>query len=101
MEAQLYDPANRPVFAAPLRHEAEPILDRRFESKVLEARTPQRGSAKFAWLEGEVGNPRKWTAETPVLYTLVSGASARASGMAPSSGLEPVPTDCLWQQRND
>ncbi len=71
VRAQLYDPAGQPVFARPLRHDAEPILNPDFEAAILGDHTPQRGPAKFGWLEGRVANPAKWTAETPALYRLV------------------------------
>jgi beta-galactosidase len=51
--------------------DAAEILNRSWNANILNDRTPQRGPAKFAWLEGEVKNPAKWTAETPNLYTLV------------------------------
>jgi beta-galactosidase len=71
VRAQLYDPENHPVFQSELSCDAEPILNRNFKASVMEERVPQRGPAKFAWLQAEVKNPGKWTAETPVLYTLV------------------------------
>jgi len=71
VEAQVYTPQKQPLFTTPLRLDAEPILNGSYESEVLNDRTPQRGPAKFAWLEGEVQKPAKWTAETPVLHTLV------------------------------
>jgi len=54
-----------------LSRSAEEILNPDFSAKILDVRTPQRGEPKFAWLEGTVKNPAKWTAETPNLYTLV------------------------------
>ncbi|HEY5344787.1 MAG TPA: glycoside hydrolase family 2 TIM barrel-domain containing protein [Verrucomicrobiae bacterium] len=54
-----------------LSHAAEEILNPNFSAKTLDARVPQRGEPKFAWLEGKIKNPAKWTAETPNLYTLV------------------------------
>jgi beta-galactosidase len=55
----------------PLRQDAGPILNRDWNARILDDRTPQRGPSKFGWLEGRVANPAKWTAETPALYTLV------------------------------
>jgi beta-galactosidase len=54
-----------------LIHDAASILNRDWSPRVLDDRTPQRGPPKFAWLEGKVASPAKWTAETPNLYTLV------------------------------
>jgi len=71
VQAELTDPTGAPVFDKPLRHDAEPILNREFDAKILNDRTPQRGPRKFGWLEGKVANVAKWTAETPALYRLV------------------------------
>ncbi len=71
VHAQLYNPAGEPVFKEPLAADAEAILNPDFRSDVLNSRTPQRGPARFDWLRATVSNPKKWTAETPVLYTLV------------------------------
>ena len=54
-----------------ISHDAAEILNRDWNAKILDDRTPQRGPVKFAWLEGRIANPAKWTAETPNLYTLV------------------------------
>lgn len=71
VQAQLFDANQQPVFASPLSHDAEEILNPTFNSKILDDRMPQRGEPKFAWLSAHVTNPAKWTAETPSLYTLV------------------------------
>jgi beta-galactosidase len=71
VRAQLFDAESRPVFQNELRHGAAEILNRDWDPKILDDRTPQRGASKFAWLSGDVNNPAKWTAETPNLYTLV------------------------------
>jgi beta-galactosidase len=71
VRARLYDAAGQPVFANELSHDAEEILNPNYSAKILDDRMPQRGQPKFAWLEGTVKNPAKWTAETPNLYTLV------------------------------
>jgi beta-galactosidase len=54
-----------------LTRDADEILNADFSSKILDARMAQRGEPKFAWLEANLKNPAKWTAETPNLYTLV------------------------------
>ena len=71
VQAQLYDANNQPVFAKVLTQDAEPILNLEHKAVVMNDRNPQRGHAKFAWLEAEIPNPAKWSAETPNLYTLV------------------------------
>jgi Beta-galactosidase/beta-glucuronidase len=71
IRAQLHDAAGKPVLENPLSHEIEPILNRERKADIMNDRTPQRGHAKFAWLEATISNPAKWTAETPNLYTLV------------------------------
>ncbi len=71
VRAQLFDGERKPVFQNELSHDAAEILNRDWKAKILDDRTPQRGPVKFAWLEGKVPNPAKWTAETPNLYTLV------------------------------
>ncbi|HEV2695284.1 MAG TPA: glycoside hydrolase family 2 TIM barrel-domain containing protein [Verrucomicrobiae bacterium] len=71
VHAQLFDADKKPVFQNELRHDAEEILNPSFSAKIMDDRMPQRGEPKFAWLEGRVKNPAKWTAETPNLYTLV------------------------------
>jgi beta-galactosidase len=54
-----------------LSHDANEILNPDFSAKILDDRMPQRGEPKFAWLEAKINNPKKWTAESPNLYTLV------------------------------
>lgn len=70
LSAQLYDGNNNPILAQPLTQDAVPVLNAAYKASVLNDRTPQRGPAKFAWMETEISNPAKWTAETPNLYTL-------------------------------
>jgi beta-galactosidase len=71
VRAQLFDASNQPVLANELSHDAAEILNPDFSAKILDARMPQRGEPKFAWLEAKIKNPVKWTAETPNLYTLI------------------------------
>jgi beta-galactosidase len=71
IRAQLFDANKKPVFTNELSHDAGEILNPNFSAKILDERTPQRGEPKFAWLEAKIKNPKKWTAETPNLYTLV------------------------------
>ena len=71
VRAQLFDADQNPVFTNELSRDAGEILNPDFSAKILDDRTPQRGEPKFAWLEGTVKSPAKWSAETPNLYTLV------------------------------
>ena len=71
VQAQLFDANGKPVFQEPLSHDAAEILNPDYDSKILDERMPQRGEPRFAWLTGHVASPKKWTAETPDLYTLV------------------------------
>jgi beta-galactosidase len=60
-----------PLPAFVITNNAQPILNRDWNAKIMNDRVPQRGEPKFAWLSGMVHAPAKWTAETPGLYTLV------------------------------
>ena len=71
VRAQLFDAKGEPVLTNELSHDAAEILNPGFSAKILDERMPQRGEPKFAWLEANVKNPAKWTAETPNLYKLV------------------------------
>lgn len=62
IEAQLYGPENDSRIAEPL---SVPVDDVRFE------RHPQRDHVYFGMMEQEVKRPQKWSAEKPVLYTVV------------------------------
>ncbi len=67
--ARLLDPEGR-VVADSLSQEAEPLLDLDHRAANMNSRYPQRGYAPFAWMSARIANPRKWSAETPWLYTL-------------------------------
>ncbi|MFC5283556.1 glycoside hydrolase family 2 TIM barrel-domain containing protein [Pedobacter alpinus] len=62
LKAQLYDNENQPVFQKPLQRSAESIVNEIY---------PRLDNVKFGLLETEVKNPKKWSDETPNLYTLV------------------------------
>ncbi len=62
LEGELYD------------HEGNKILDSTMAASVFDIineKHPQRDRVKFELMSQEIKNPRKWTAETPYLYTLV------------------------------
>jgi len=63
VQAQLYDECNEPVFAEPLKRSAGEIVRAWYAG--------QREPVSYDLLEGEVRNPKKWSAEQPNLYTLV------------------------------
>lgn len=62
LDAQLYRPDNQPEFSSPISISVNKI---RFE------RYPQRDNVPFGLIQKEVKEPQKWSAEKPVLYTLV------------------------------
>lgn len=70
VEAQLFDASGKAVLDSTLKQDAVPMLNLDHKGKIMNARNPQRGYAAYGWLEAEVKNPLKWTAETPNLYTL-------------------------------
>ena len=61
VSASLYDPAG-----AAVGQKMEIYVD-----EILSEKYPQRDNVHFPLLKQDVENPQKWTAETPVLYTLV------------------------------
>ena len=61
IKGQLYDSADVPV-GEEMEVNVEEILSEAY---------PQRDNVYYPFLEQKVKNPLKWTAETPVLYTLV------------------------------
>ena len=71
VQARLFDPQGESVFESPLIQDAQAILNPDFKADILNARTPQRGPASFAWLQARIKHVEKWTAETPALYRLV------------------------------
>ncbi|MCU0914783.1 MAG: DUF4981 domain-containing protein [Planctomycetes bacterium] len=62
VRAQLYDSDRKPVLAQSLSIRAGQILGERY---------PQRDNVQFALMETTVPNVKKWSDETPNLYTLV------------------------------
>ena len=70
--AALYAPDGQEVIVPSLigRAEGGSMLNLDAKGSLLNDRTPQRGYPKWGWLSAKVRNPKKWTAETPVLYTL-------------------------------
>ena len=62
LEAMLYDPQGKKVLERPMQIDVRDIIEEAY---------PRIDNVRFALMEAEVGNPEKWTAETPYLYTLV------------------------------
>ncbi|MCK4294319.1 MAG: DUF4981 domain-containing protein [Planctomycetes bacterium] len=62
VQAQLYDEQNEPVLAKALSKDVLGIINERY---------PQSDNVRFALMQAKVTSPKKWTAETPHLYTLV------------------------------
>ncbi len=71
VRAQLYDADGNSVLKDELIQDITPILNLDYKAAVMNDRFPQRGARKFTWLEAEIENPHKWTAETPYLYSLL------------------------------
>ena len=76
LEARFYDadghlcPLVGDITADCLTSDAATMLNLDHRAAIMNDRTPQRGYPKWGWLSATVINPRKWTAETPYLYTL-------------------------------
>jgi len=62
VQAQLYDSDKKAVLAPPLSINVERILNEPY---------PQRDNVRFALMQATVPNVKKWSDETPNLYTLV------------------------------
>ncbi|MDP0500843.1 MAG: glycoside hydrolase family 2 TIM barrel-domain containing protein [Verrucomicrobiota bacterium JB022] len=71
VQAQLYDAQGKQVLTESLSHDAAEIHNPDYSAGILVDRTPQRGPRMFGWMEADISNPAKWTAETPNLYRLV------------------------------
>ena len=68
--ARLYDAEGHEVPVSAMTASADTMLNLDHKAAIMNDRTPQRGYAKWGWLNTTVINPHKWTAETPYLYTL-------------------------------
>ncbi len=62
VQAQVYDDQKKAVLSGPLKTDVARILNETY---------PQRDNVPFALLEASIPNPKRWSAETPNLYTLV------------------------------
>jgi len=62
IETQLYRPDRQPEFKEPVSLEVNRVRDENY---------PQRDHVYFGMIEKQVTSPAKWSAENPVLYTLV------------------------------
>ena len=62
LEAQLFSPTDKPKSEEPFKIDLNKIIYENF---------PQRDNVAFGMIEIPVEMPQKWSAETPVLYTLV------------------------------
>ena len=70
VEARLTDESGRPVLDSVLTADAATMLNLDHKAAIMNDRTPQRGYAKWGWLEADIAHPRLWSAEHPHLYTL-------------------------------
>ncbi|HAR39323.1 MAG TPA: beta-galactosidase, partial [Porphyromonadaceae bacterium] len=75
IEGRLFDAAGNAVLDSVLSQDVVPIITSDHKAAIMNDRFPQRGLRKFSWLSAKVGNPEKWSAETPYLYTLVLSLS--------------------------
>jgi len=62
LKAQLYDATGAPLLEKPLDRSVESIINEIY---------PRLDNAKFALMEANIKNPKKWSTEEPNLYTLV------------------------------
>ncbi|MBN1415272.1 MAG: DUF4981 domain-containing protein [Bacteroidales bacterium] len=62
LKAQLYDRSGQSVFQKSLQRPVNELLNEIY---------PRLDNVKFGFLEDSIKNPRKWSDETPYLYTLV------------------------------
>ena len=62
LKAQLYDATGVPLLEKPLDRSVESIINEIY---------PRLDNAKFALMEANIKNPKKWSTEEPNLYTLV------------------------------
>ena len=70
LEAMLYDEQGHAVFDSTLKQDAVTMLNLDHRAAIMNDRTPQRGYAKWGWMEAHIANAHLWSAEDPYLYTL-------------------------------
>src|SRR5574344_556353 len=70
VEAMLYDSEGKNVLDSAMKADAETILNIDHKAAIMNDRNPQRGYPKWGWMKAKIDHPKKWTAETPYLYTL-------------------------------
>ncbi|OHB67782.1 MAG: hypothetical protein A2Y77_05765, partial [Planctomycetes bacterium RBG_13_62_9] len=68
VEAKLYDAEKKPVTLVPWRIGATLKMN---ASRILNEQYPQRDNVRFPVMEAKVTDVKKWSDETPNLYTLV------------------------------
>src|SRR5690606_11646028 len=62
LEVQLYDKDNKPVFEKPLDTAGAEIINESY---------PRLDNVRFGFFEQTISNPKKWSAESPNLYTML------------------------------
>ncbi len=70
IEARLTDEDGAQVLDSVLVADAATMLNVDHKAAIMNDRTPQRGYAKWGWMEADVAHPQWWSAEHPHLYTL-------------------------------
>ena len=68
--AELFDEMGENVLDSVLKADVATMMNIDHKAAIMNSRNPQRGYPKWGWLSAKVTNPKKWTAETPCLYTL-------------------------------
>ncbi|MDE1193594.1 MAG: hypothetical protein PW786_15815 [Arachidicoccus sp.] len=71
LKAQLYDEDNHPILKKPMEKLAISIINEIY---------PRLDNVKFALMQTDIRNPKKWSDEHPYLYTLVLSLEDTASG---------------------
>ncbi|MEG1585507.1 MAG: glycoside hydrolase family 2 TIM barrel-domain containing protein [Bacteroidales bacterium] len=71
LNARLLDASGADVLTEELSQDAVPVLNLDYKAAIMNERRPQRGPRKFGWLQADIKNPQKWSAETPALYDLL------------------------------
>lgn len=62
LEADLFSPEDKSMFDEPIRVEVTDVVYERY---------PQRDNVYFGLMERKISSPQQWSAEKPVLYTIV------------------------------
>lgn len=70
VEADVLDDQGKSLLDSTMRASAADILNLDHTARLMNAHYPQRGKATWGWMRDTIKSPKKWTSETPDLYTL-------------------------------